>query len=68
MSVHTFYPLKILIIVLPQKKMATIQPVSSERNHQVADKFRKIRYKRLNIHGRKRGLLTLHAWDYEMEK
>ncbi len=30
-----------------------IQPVSSERNHQVADKFRKVSC--LNVYGRKRG-------------
>ena len=30
-----------------------LQPVSSERNHQVADKFRKVSC--LNVYGRKRG-------------
>ena len=34
-------------------KRLPLQPVSSERNHQVADKFRKVSC--LNVYGRKRG-------------
>ncbi len=66
MSVHTFYPSK--FYVLPHKRWPLYSLFHSERNHQVADKFRKMRFKRLNIHGRKRELLTLRAWYYGMEK
>ncbi len=37
---------------LPPKRLP-LQPVSSERNHQVVDKFRKVSC--LNVYGRKRG-------------
>ncbi len=39
-------------IVFTSKRLP-LQPVSSERNHQVADKFRKVSC--LNVYGRKRG-------------
>ena len=39
-------------IVFASKRLP-LQPVSSERNHQVADKFRKVSC--LNVYGRKRG-------------
>ncbi len=55
-------------IVFTSKRLP-LQPVSSERNHQVADKFRKVSC--LNVYGRKRGrvgvkqcmhvLVKLHA-------
>ncbi len=42
----------IYIIVFTSKRLP-LQPVSSERNHQVANKFRKVSC--LNVYGRKRG-------------
>ena len=36
------------------------QSVSSKRNHQVTDKFRKVSC--LNVYGRKRGRQTIHAF------
>ncbi len=44
-------------------KRLPLQPVSSERNHQVADKFRKMSC--LNVYGQKRGRVsvqTMHAF------
>ncbi len=49
-------------IVFTSKRLP-LQPVSSERNHQVADKFRKVSC--LNVYGRKRGRCerqTMHAF------
>ncbi len=46
-----------------------LQPVSSERNHQVADKFRKVSC--LNVYGRKRGrvgVLNLNQWKNGMPR
>ena len=47
-------------IVFTSKRLP-LQPVSSERNHQVADKFRKMGC--LNVYGWKCGLHSFHSLD-----
>ncbi len=58
--IYSFYLKKVTSKRLP------LQPVSSERNHQVADKFRKMSC--LNVYGRKPGgvdcLLVVSFYDY----
>ncbi len=53
-----------IYIVFTSKRLP-LQPVSSERNHQVADKFRKVSC--LNVYGRKRGRVgvkqCMHSFD-----
>ena len=50
----------IYIYIVFTSKRLPLQPVSSEGNHQVADKFRKASC--LNVYGWKRGRQTMHAF------
>ncbi len=51
--IYIYIYIYMCIYILFTSKRLPLQPVSSKRNHQVADKFRKVSC--LNVYGRKRG-------------